>query len=95
MTSLLMQRILTDPRYIPPLQIVMFIVGTHGDVQPFIAIGKRLQVIGFGLGSLSILRNNNHSAKELNSNGSDLILIKGTQENSQREVEYNQSRKLH
>lgn len=31
-------------QYIPPLQIVMLIVGTRGDVQPFIAIGKRLQV---------------------------------------------------
>lgn len=30
--------------YIPPIQIVMLIVGTRGDVQPFIAIGKRLQV---------------------------------------------------
>ena len=30
--------------YIPPMQIVMLIVGTRGDVQPFIAIGKRLQV---------------------------------------------------
>lgn len=30
---------------IPPLQIVMLIVGTRGDVQPFIAIGKRLQVV--------------------------------------------------
>lgn len=29
---------------IRPLQIVMLIVGTRGDVQPFIAIGKRLQV---------------------------------------------------
>ena len=29
---------------IPPLQIVILIVGTRGDVQPFIAIGKRLQV---------------------------------------------------
>ncbi|WCJ26755.1 Sterol 3-beta-glucosyltransferase UGT80A2 [Euphorbia peplus] len=28
---------------IPPLQIVMLIVGTRGDVQPFIAIGKQLQ----------------------------------------------------
>lgn len=27
-----------------PLQIVMLIVGTRGDVQPFVAIGKRLQV---------------------------------------------------
>lgn len=27
-----------------PLQIVMLIVGTRGDVQPFIAIGKCLQV---------------------------------------------------
>ncbi|THG06834.1 hypothetical protein TEA_030016 [Camellia sinensis var. sinensis] len=34
---------LTDPQYIPPLQIVILIVGTRGDVQPFIAIGKRLQ----------------------------------------------------
>ena len=33
-----------DLQYIPPLQIVMLIVGTRGDVQPFIAIGKRLQV---------------------------------------------------
>ncbi|CAN1131260.1 Sterol 3-beta-glucosyltransferase UGT80A2 [Linum perenne] len=30
---------------IPPLQIVMLIVGTRGDVQPFIAIGKRLQYV--------------------------------------------------
>lgn len=30
---------------IPPLQIVMLIVGTRGDVQPFVAIGKRLQVL--------------------------------------------------
>jgi sterol 3beta-glucosyltransferase len=35
----------TDLMYIPPLQIVMLIVGTRGDVQPFIAIGKRLQVL--------------------------------------------------
>lgn len=28
---------------LPPLQIAMLIVGTRGDVQPFIAIGKRLQ----------------------------------------------------
>lgn len=34
----------TDLHDIPPLQIVMLIVGTRGDVQPFIAIGKRLQV---------------------------------------------------
>lgn len=34
----------TDFHYIPPLNIVMLIVGTRGDVQPFIAIGKRLQV---------------------------------------------------
>ncbi|CAN1132168.1 Sterol 3-beta-glucosyltransferase UGT80A2 [Linum perenne] len=31
---------------IPPLQIVMLIVGTRGDVQPFVAIGKRLQEDG-------------------------------------------------
>ncbi|XVE90535.1 hypothetical protein DITRI_Ditri20bG0085700 [Diplodiscus trichospermus] len=30
----------------PPLQIVMLIVGTQGDVQPFVAIGKRLQADG-------------------------------------------------
>ncbi|XP_038715487.1 sterol 3-beta-glucosyltransferase UGT80A2-like [Tripterygium wilfordii] len=36
----------TDLRYIPPLQIVMLIVGTRGDVQPFVAIGKRLQDYG-------------------------------------------------
>lgn len=32
---------------IPPLQIVILIVGTRGDVQPFVAIGKRLQVMLF------------------------------------------------
>ncbi|KAE8009894.1 hypothetical protein FH972_006300 [Carpinus fangiana] len=31
---------------IRPLQIVMLIVGTRGDVQPFVAIGKRLQEYG-------------------------------------------------
>lgn len=31
---------------IPPLQIVMLIVGTRGDVQPFVAIGRRLQEYG-------------------------------------------------
>lgn len=34
----------TELQYVPPLQIVMLIVGTRGDVQPFVAIGKRLQV---------------------------------------------------
>ena len=34
-----------DLQDIPPLQIVILIVGTRGDVQPFIAIGKRLQVL--------------------------------------------------
>jgi sterol 3beta-glucosyltransferase len=34
----------SDLQYRPPMQIVMLIVGTRGDVQPFIAIGKRLQV---------------------------------------------------
>lgn len=34
-----------DVEYRPPLQIVMLIVGTRGDVQPFVAIGKRLQVM--------------------------------------------------
>lgn len=36
-----------DLQYRPPLQIVILIVGTRGDVQPFVAIGKRLQVILF------------------------------------------------
>ncbi|KAK4436075.1 Sterol 3-beta-glucosyltransferase UGT80A2 [Sesamum alatum] len=35
-----------DALLLPPLQIVMLIVGTRGDVQPFVAIGKRLQVDG-------------------------------------------------
>ncbi|KAG0489943.1 hypothetical protein HPP92_006806 [Vanilla planifolia] len=35
-----------DNQYIPPLQIVILIVGTRGDVQPFIAVGKRLQDYG-------------------------------------------------
>ncbi|XP_057435735.1 sterol 3-beta-glucosyltransferase UGT80A2-like isoform X2 [Lotus japonicus] len=35
-----------DIRPVQPLQIVMLIVGTRGDVQPFVAIGKRLQVDG-------------------------------------------------
>lgn len=30
---------------IPPLKIVMLIVGTRGDVQPFIGIGRKLQVL--------------------------------------------------
>lgn len=34
-----------DFQYIRPMQIVILIVGTRGDVQPFIPIGKRLQVI--------------------------------------------------
>ena len=33
-----------DLQYIPHMQIVMLIVGTRGDVQPFVAIAKRLQV---------------------------------------------------
>lgn len=33
-----------DIPVLPPLQIVMLIVGTRGDVQPFVAIGKKLQV---------------------------------------------------
>lgn len=39
----------TDLHYIPPLNIVMLIVGTRGDVQPFVAIGKRLQVKTFNV----------------------------------------------
>ncbi|GAB2234490.1 hypothetical protein Drorol1_Dr00003745 [Drosera rotundifolia] len=35
-----------DLEYIPPLQIVILIVGTRGDVQPFVAIGKKLQDYG-------------------------------------------------
>ncbi|KAK0592500.1 hypothetical protein LWI29_020372 [Acer saccharum] len=35
-----------DVHNIPPLQIVILIVGTRGDVQPFVAIGKRLQEDG-------------------------------------------------
>lgn len=35
---------LIDSQYRPPMQIVILIVGTRGDVQPFIAIGKCLQV---------------------------------------------------
>ncbi|XP_060185326.1 sterol 3-beta-glucosyltransferase UGT80A2-like isoform X2 [Lycium barbarum] len=31
---------------LPPLQIVMLIVGTRGDVQPFVAIGKKFQENG-------------------------------------------------
>ena len=33
-----------DIPYRPPMQIVILIVGTRGDVQPFVAIGNRLQV---------------------------------------------------
>lgn len=35
-----------DATLLPPLQIVMLIVGTRGDVQPFVAIGKHLQADG-------------------------------------------------
>ncbi|XP_049391975.1 sterol 3-beta-glucosyltransferase UGT80A2-like [Solanum stenotomum] len=35
-----------DIPVVPPLQIVMLIVGTRGDVQPFVAIGKKLQENG-------------------------------------------------
>ncbi|WOL06187.1 sterol 3-beta-glucosyltransferase UGT80A2-like [Canna indica] len=37
---------LTDSQYRPPMQIVILIVGTRGDVQPFVAIGKCLQDYG-------------------------------------------------
>ncbi|RAL40320.1 hypothetical protein DM860_006390 [Cuscuta australis] len=37
---------LEDIQKLPPLQIVVLIVGTRGDVQPFIAIGKKLQEHG-------------------------------------------------
>ncbi|KAH6766619.1 UDP-Glycosyltransferase superfamily protein, partial [Perilla frutescens var. hirtella] len=36
----------TELQYVPHLQVVMLIVGTCGDVQPFVAIGKRLQDYG-------------------------------------------------
>ncbi|XP_066346589.1 sterol 3-beta-glucosyltransferase UGT80A2-like [Miscanthus floridulus] len=36
----------TEILYRPPMQIVILIVGTRGDVQPFVAIGKRLQDYG-------------------------------------------------
>ncbi|KAL8099300.1 hypothetical protein AgCh_031824 [Apium graveolens] len=36
----------SENQHIPPLQIVVLIVGTRGDVQPFVAIGKRLQEYG-------------------------------------------------
>nr|GMC91263.1 sterol 3-beta-glucosyltransferase UGT80A2-like [Ipomoea batatas] len=36
----------TDIQDLPPLEIVMLIVGTRGDVQPFVAIGKKLQDYG-------------------------------------------------
>lgn len=36
----------SDIPYKPPIQIVILIVGTRGDVQPFVAIGKRLQDYG-------------------------------------------------
>ncbi|CAH9129936.1 unnamed protein product [Cuscuta epithymum] len=39
-------RDLSDIQSLPPLQIVMLIVGTRGDVQPFVAIGKKLQEDG-------------------------------------------------
>lgn len=35
-----------ERKTIPPLQIAMLIVGTRGDVQPFVAIGKHLQEHG-------------------------------------------------
>ncbi|KAH7421155.1 hypothetical protein KP509_13G042700 [Ceratopteris richardii] len=35
-----------ESKAIPPLEIAMLIVGTRGDVQPFVAIGKRLQEHG-------------------------------------------------
>nr|GEX17756.1 ribonuclease H-like domain-containing protein [Tanacetum cinerariifolium] len=36
----------TEPQYFTPLQIVMLVVGTRGDVQPFVAIAKRLHEYG-------------------------------------------------
>ncbi|XP_012569104.1 sterol 3-beta-glucosyltransferase UGT80A2-like isoform X2 [Cicer arietinum] len=40
------ETLIQDIEPIPPRQIAMLIVGTRGDVQPFIAIGKRLQEDG-------------------------------------------------
>lgn len=34
-----------DFQYMHPLQIAILIVGTRGDVQPFVAVSKHLQVI--------------------------------------------------
>lgn len=48
----------THVQDIRPLQIVMLIVGTRGDVQPFVAIGKRLQVFclnNFSSNSLRVM----------------------------------------
>jgi hypothetical protein len=39
------ETIIEDIQPIRPQQIAMLIVGTRGDVQPFVAIGKRLQVL--------------------------------------------------
>jgi len=39
------ETIIEDIEPIRPQQIAMLIVGTRGDVQPFVAIGKRLQVL--------------------------------------------------
>ncbi|KAF3322181.1 sterol 3-beta-glucosyltransferase UGT80A2 isoform X2 [Carex littledalei] len=36
----------TDIQFRPPMNIVILIVGTRGDVQPFVAIGKSLQYYG-------------------------------------------------
>jgi sterol 3beta-glucosyltransferase len=36
----------SDQKILPSLKIVMLIVGTRGDVQPFVAIGKKLQECG-------------------------------------------------
>ena len=58
----------TDLQYIPPLQIVILIVGTRGDVQPFIAIGKRLQV-----GSLLLLDNLSFTSFPLRNFSNSLI----------------------
>ena len=36
---------------IPPIRIVMLVVGTRGDIQPFLAIGRKLQVFSLKLNS--------------------------------------------
>lgn len=54
----------SESQDIPPLQILVLIVGTRGDVQPFVAIGKRLQVRRIRL-SLNCKRETNDNLVEI------------------------------